>query len=397
MSLPPLRLKKNEHRRLRAGHPWVYSNQVDTDRTPLGVFQAGELVCVETSNGRVMGTAYINPRCLICARLLSRDPCVQLNRSLLVHRLNVALSLRARLYEEPCYRLVFGESDALPGLVVDRYGDTLVVQIGTAGMERVRDAIVEALLQVLAPRTIILRNDTAVRELEALPRYVDCVHGEAPGYVEIREGPARFLVSPVHGQKTGWYYDQRDNRRRLSTLARQIRVLDAFCYTGAWGVLAAMAGARHVCCLDSSASALQQVGEHAELNGVADRLRTLRGDAFEVLAELRRDGQRFDVVVLDPPALIRRKRDLKVGTIGYRRLNQMAMELLERDGILVSASCSFHLRRDRLQEIIWQGARHRNRIVQILHHGAQGPDHPVHPALPETGYLKTIFSRVLPG
>lgn len=396
MNLSPLRLKKNEHRRLRGGHLWVFSNQVDTAQTPLSDFAAGDLVRVEASNGRALGTGYVNPRTLICARLVSRDPAVALSRSLLVHRLNVALALRARLYGEPYYRLVYGEGDALPGLIVDRYGDTLVVQITTAGMERQRELIVDALVKVLSPRTIVLRNDARVRELEGLECYVERVLGEAPEPVEIREGAALFRVPVGEGQKTGWYYDQRDNRLRLQPLVRGMRVLDVFSYVGAWGVQAAAAGAEEVICVDSSAAALSLARANGQASGVAERVRTRQGDAFEVLAAMRAERERFDVVVVDPPAFIKRRKDYKEGAIAYRRLNQMAMQLLQRDGVLVSASCSYHLAREALTDILLQSARHLDRSLQVLYHGSQGPDHPVNPAIPETAYLKAIFARVLP-
>lgn len=396
MTISPLRLKKNEHRRLRAGHLWVFSNQVDIAQTPLGNFTAGDLVRVEESNGRALGTGYVNPRSLICARLVSRDPALILNRSLLVHRLNVALALRARLYAAPYYRLVYGEGDGLPGLVVDRYGDALVAQITTAGMERQREQIVDALVKVLSPRTIVFRNDAPVRELEGLDLYVERVLGETPELAEIPEGGAVFRAPVDEGQKTGWYYDQRDNRLRLAPLAKSMRVLDVFSYAGAWGVQAAAAGADKVICVDSSAAALSLATTNSDANGVAERVETQQGDAFEVLAAMRAERERFDVVVLDPPAFIKRKKDYKQGAVAYRRLNQMAMQLLQRDGILVSASCSYHLSRAALEDIVLQSARHLDRSCQVLYQGYQGPDHPVHPAIPETAYLKAIFARVLP-
>lgn len=392
----PLRLRKDEDRRLRAGHLWVYSNEVDVAATPLREFQPGQPVTIQASNGKFLGAGYINPNVLLCARLVSRDPDHPLGPSLLVHRLNVALSLRERLYAKPFYRLVYGEGDGLPGLIVDRYGDLCVAQITTAGMERLKDDILAALQKVVKPAAVLWRNDSPVRELEGLERTVADAAGVVPDAVEIEEDGLRFRIAPRTGQKTGWFYDQRDNRARLDRYVQGRRVLDVFSYTGAWGVRAAARGARDVLCVDSSAAALDQVAVNAALNGVGDRVQTRQGDAFAVLKALREARERFDVVVVDPPAFIKRRKDFKEGTLAYRRLNEMAMQVLDRDGILVSCSCSQLLARETLAQTLLQGARHLDRNLVILEQGRQGPDHPVHPAIPETDYLKVILARVLP-
>ena len=392
----PLRLRKDEDRRLRAGHLWVYSNEVDVAATPLREFQPGQPVTIQASNGKFLGAGYINPNVLLCARLVSRDPDHPLGPSLLVHRLNVALSLRERLYAKPFYRLVYGEGDGLPGLIVDRYGDLCVAQITTAGMERLKDDILAALQKVVKPAAVLWRNDSPVRELEGLERTVADAAGVVPDAVEIEEDGLRFRIAPRTGQKTGWFYDQRDNRARLDRYVQGRRVLDVFSYTGAWGIRAAARGARDVLCVDSSAAALDQVAVNAALNGVGDRVQTRQGDAFVVLKALREARERFDVVIVDPPAFIKRRKDFKEGTLAYRRLNEMAMQVLDRDGILVSCSCSQLLARETLAQTLLQGARHLDRNLVILEQGRQGPDHPVHPAIPETDYLKVILARVLP-
>ena len=392
----PLRLRKDEDRRLRAGHLWVYSNEVDIAATPLREFQPGQPVTIQASNGKFLGAGYINPNVLLCARLVSRDPDHPLGPSLLVHRLNVALSLRERLYAKPFYRLVYGEGDGLPGLIVDRYGDLCVAQITTAGMERLKDDILAALQKVVKPAAVLWRNDSPVRELEGLERAVADAAGVVPDAVEIEEDGLRFRVAPRTGQKTGWFYDQRDNRARLDRYVQGRRVLDVFSYTGAWGIRAAARGARDGLCVDSSAAALDQVAVNAALNGVGDRVQTRQGDAFVVLKALREARERFDVVIVDPPAFIKRRKDFKEGALAYRRLNEMAMQVLDRDGILVSCSCSQLLARETLAQTLLQGARHLDRNLVILEQGRQGPDHPVHPAIPETDYLKVILARVLP-
>jgi 23S rRNA (cytosine1962-C5)-methyltransferase len=392
----PLRLRKEEDRRLRAGHLWIYSNEVDVAATPLRDFQPGQPVTIQASNGKFLGSGYINPNVLLCARLVSRDPDHPLGPSLLVHRLNVALSLRERLYNRPFYRLVYGEGDGLPGLIVDRYGDLCVAQLTTAGMDRLKDDILAALQKVLKPAAVLWRNDGSMRELEGLDRYVADAAGVVPETVEIEEDGLRFQVAPHTGQKTGWFYDQRDNRARLNRYVQGRRVLDMFSYTGAWGVRAMARGAREVLCVDSSTAALEQVTVNARLNGVADGVRIQHGDAFEVLKSLREARERFDVVIVDPPAFIKRRKDFKEGALAYRRLNEMAMQVLERDGLLVSCSCSQLLPRETLTQTLLQGARHLDRNLVVLEQGRQGPDHPVHPAIPETDYLKVILARVLP-
>jgi len=391
-----LRLGKNQDRRLRAGHLWIYSNEVDSQATPLKGFEPGQAVDIENAQGKWMGLAYVNPNSLICARLVTRNRGIALDGSLLVHRIKVALALRERLYTGPYYRLLFGEADGTPGVVVDRYGDYLVVQVTTAGMEVLKHALVDALVKVLKPTGIIMRNDGGVRELEGLTRYVELAYGEVPDRVLVEEGGCRFEVSLDEGQKTGWFYDQTANRDQFMRYVEGKRVLDVCSYVGAWSVRAAHAGASEVTAVDVSAQALQQLEQNASLNRVGDKVKAVRGDAFQVLRDLRAEREHFDIVVLDPPAFIKRKKDLKEGTLAYRRLNESALGLLGRDGVLVTASCSFHMQGDQLLRTVQQSARHRDRSLQLLQQGQQGPDHPIHPAIPETAYLKAFYLRVLP-
>ncbi len=394
-TLPPLRLKKNEERRVRAGHVWVYSNEVDNGVTPLKAFTPGQAVQIQAHNGKSVGNGYVNPASLICARLVSRDPAYVLDRSLIVHRLKVALSLRELLFDRPFYRLVYGESDQLPGLVIDRYGDVCVVQLTTAGMEAVREQVLEALDKVIHPKGVVLRGDSSIRKFEGLDSYVETL-GEVPEQVMVEESGLKFEVSLQEGQKTGWFYDQRMNRQRLRAYSKDKRVLDVFSYVGGWGLQAAAGGAGEVFCVDASESALDRLHASAEANNFGDTVASIQGDAFEVLAQLRADQERFDVVVLDPPAFIKRRKDGKAGEQAYHRINQMGMQVLKKDGILVTASCSHHLAEDQFQKILLQSSRHLDRSLQILERGHQAPDHPVHPAIPETSYLKALFCRVLP-
>ena len=396
MTLPSLRLKANADRRLRAGHLWVYSNEVDTAATPLSGFAAGDQATLEAAGGKPLGIVGVSPNNLICARLLSRDLKHSLDKSLLVHRIQVALSLRDRLFDQPCYRLIYGDSDLLPGLVVDRFHDHLVVQLASATMERNKDAVLEALVQVLKPRGVLWKNDSSARDAEGLERYVDTAFGVVPEWVALEENGVKFEAPVLQGQKTGWFYDHRMNRARLAPYVKGKRVLDLFSYIGGWGVQAAAFGASEVFCVDASAFALDGVERNAALNGVAEKMTCVEGDAFEAMRELKNAEERFDVVITDPPAFIKRKKDIKNGEAAYRRLNETAMRLLNKDGILVSASCSMHLAEDNLQNILLGSARHLDRNIQLLERGSQGPDHPVHPAIPETRYIKSITCRILP-
>ncbi|MGE8497282.1 MAG: class I SAM-dependent rRNA methyltransferase [Pseudomonas sp.] len=396
MSLPSLRLKANADRRLRAGHLWVYSNEIDVAATPLNGFAPGAQAVLEAAGGKPLGIVAVSPNNLICARLLSRDVKHVLDKSLLVHRLNVALSLRERLFDKPCYRLVYGDSDLLPGLVVDRFFDILVVQLASATMEQHKDDVLAALVQVIKPSGILLKNDSAARDAEGLERYVDTPFGVVPEWVALEENGVKFEAPVIEGQKTGWFYDHRMNRARLAPYVKGKRVLDLFSYIGGWGVQAAAFGASEVFCVDASAFALDGVERNATLNGFAEKVTCVEGDVFAALRELKSAEERFDVVIADPPAFIKRKKDHKNGEAAYRRLNETAMRLLNKDGILVSASCSMHLEEDNLQNILLTSARHLDRNIQLLERGAQGPDHPVHPAIAETRYIKSLTVRLLP-
>lgn len=388
--LPALRLKRNEDRRLQAGHLWIFSNEVDTQQTSLAKFKAGELVRVLAHNDRALGLAYVNPQSLISARLLEtwKIP----DAAWLAARIRAALSLRERLYPKPYYRLVYGESDGLPGLVIDRFGATCVVQIGTAGMEKLKVPIQQALEEVLRCDALLFKNDSSARDMEGLPRYVEAAKGTIDSGLIIEDG-LEFQAPLAEGQKTGWFFDQAANRRALSKYLRKgARVLDMFSYVGAWGVRAAHGGAREVLCVDSSAAALELAVSNAERNKA--QIVAVRGDAFDVLEDMAKKGARFDIVIVDPPAFAKRKRDLPKALAAYRRLNQLAMQVIIDDGILVSCSCSYHVSPEELQNAIAKAARAAGKHLQVLEMGGQAPDHPVHPAIPETRYLKAYFCRV---
>jgi len=388
-------LKKGQERRLNQGHLWIYSNEIDSQKTPLKNFQAGEQVVVTSSQGKDLGIAYINPHSLIAARMVSRKTSLLLDRSLFVHRIKIALSLRERLFDKPYYRLIFGESDLLPGLVVDRFNEVLVIQITTAGMENQREALIEALDKVLKPSVIVLKNDVKIREMEELNCYSEVVKGTLNDSTIVEENHTLFQIDLLKGQKTGWFYDHRINRSGVQNFAEGKRVLDLFSYAGAWGLQAAKAGAAEVYCVDASEQALDWLDNSAKLNGFSN-ITSIQANVFDALKHLREEREKFDIVIVDPPAFIKRKKDYKEGVNAYRRVNQMAMQLCSRDAILVSASCSHHLPAETLLQQIQGSARHLDRFVQLLAQGHQSPDHPIHPAMPETAYIKSFMTRVLP-
>jgi len=389
-----VRLNKHEEKRLLQGHLWIYSNEVDTKQTPFAHFSSGQLVDFEDSRGRCLGRGYINPKTLLCGRLLTKDPEEKIDQDFFIRRIKNAVSLRQALYTKPYYRLIYGESDFLPGLIVDRYGDLLVVQITTAGMETLRDIVIASLVDVLSPSAILLRNDHNMRLTEGLPQYVEAAYGEPPRRQLIEENETTFSIDPWEGQKTGWFYDHRENRRQLRRLVAGKRVLDVFTYVGAWAIQAAVYGADQVWAVDSSAPALAKCAENAELNQCSAKIKTIQNDAFDQLKLFAEEKTQFDVIILDPPAFIKKRKDHPQGFQAYKRLNTLALQILTKNGVLISASCSHHLSEQDLQQVICAAGQTAHRDIQILTRGHQGLDHPIHPAIPETDYLKAVFCHV---
>ena len=388
-----LRLKKGADRRLRAGHLWVYSNEVDIVATPLKAMSVGSEVAVEDASGKFVAMATVNPASLICARLYSREKGRGLDQPLIVSRLQQALQFREACFAKPYYRAIFGDSDLLPGLVVDRFGDYLSAQLTTAAMDQRRDVVIAALDEVFSPKGVVFRNQGPFRQMEGLPEAVEVVVGDVPELVELEENGTRFLAPVMTGQKTGWFYDHRINRQQLQKLSKDKTVLDVYSYVGGWGVQAAVAGAKAVTCVDVSGDALDLAQQNAELNQYSGQFSCLQGKANDIMKALIDAGQTFDVVVLDPPAFIKRKKDQRQGEKAYHQANQLALRLLAPGGILVSASCSMHLPQQTLMDVVKTAAAHRHRQLQVFSIGGQGPDHPIHPAIPETNYLKAIFAR----
>lgn len=389
-----LRLKKNEDRRLRAGHLWIYSNEIDTAATPLKNFTPGQEVLVEASDKTQLGMAYVNPQSLIAARLFSRLPNTQLDTDFFIGKIRDALALRQQLYPKPYYRLIFGDSDHLPGLVVDRYNDVLAVQLNTAGMDAKKDFIVDALHSVIPEITsIILRNDSSSRQQEGLDSSVSIGYGNPCEKILIEENNTLFHAPSLTGQKTGWFYDHRANRLRMQDYVTNKRVLDVFSYLGGWGIQAAQFGAKEVVCVDASALAVDFITANAALNNLQDKVQVICDDAFDALKKLHTAKEKFDVVILDPPAFVKKMKDKKEGLLAYQRINELALKLLAPNGILISCSCSMHVDFNELLQTIRRASLRTNCELQILERGHQAADHPVHLAIPETDYLKMIILR----
>ncbi len=384
---PSVALLPGRHKRAEMGHPWIFANEVRMDEAARAL-SPGTLVTLRRADDSALGVAMFNPHCLLAARLLDRDAGRPIDRRFLARRLERALRLRQRLYEPPYYRLVHAEVDGLPGLVVDRYGAVLVVQSNAAGMARLEPLVVEALAALLQPQAIVLRNDSPVRVQEGLPAEVRLAMGALDAPVLVHESTAVFPIDPLAGQKTGWFFDQRDNRLWVAGQARGARLLDLYCFTGGFAVQAAYAGAAAVLGIDRSEPALALAGKAAALNAVEHNCSFRRAEVFAEAARLAAAGERFDIVVADPPAFAKSRKEVPAALRGYRKLARLAASLTARDGILFIASCSYNVGAADFAEAVRRGLADAGRSFRILRNAGAGADHPVHPALPESAYLK---------
>jgi 23S rRNA (cytosine1962-C5)-methyltransferase len=389
-SRPIVTLLPGGHRRAEAGHPWVFSNEVQMDAAAKAL-APGSLVTLKRADGRPLGVAMFNPHTLLAARLLDRDAVRPIGRRFLMRRLERALKLRQRLYRAPYYRLVHAEADGLPGLVIDRFGAVLVAQSNAAGMEALQPLLIEALDALLSPAAIVLRNDSAARALEGLGSEVRVALGEVEGPVTVEENGTLFGADVLAGQKTGWFFDQRDNRGFVAGLAQGARVVDLYCYSGGFAVAAARAGAASVTGIDRSEAALALAVGAAERNGVGEVCEFRRAEVFAEAAALAVAGERFDVVIADPPAFARSKRDVPAALRGYRKLARLAAGLATPGGFVFLASCSHNVGAAEFAEAARRGLADAGRTGRILREAGAGPDHPVHMALPESAYLKSLI------
>jgi 23S rRNA (cytosine1962-C5)-methyltransferase len=389
---PVIRLKTREGRRVKSGAPWAFANELALD-PPVKALPPGTQVVLAAEDGTPIGAGYFNPKSLIAVRLLGK-PETAFDVPFFSKKLRHALALREAFFSEPYYRLIHAEGDQLPGVVADRFGDTLVVQITTAGMDQLTETFLSALDDVIAPACVILRNDTPARALETLESYVRIAKGDLPPQLTVKENGALYLADPQAGQKSGWYFDQRDNRRFMAELARGKRVLDACCYSGGFGVLAAVHGAAYVTGVDSSTPALDLARAAAQANNV-DALCTFRkGDVFVELERLARTSERFDIVIADPPPFAPSRKDIETGARAYRKLARLSASLVAPGGYLMLASCSHNMSADRFALECAAGIGRAGRSVRLIRQAGAGPDHPVHPTLPETAYLKALAYAV---
>ena len=379
-----------EHeRRLRAGSPWIYSNEIKPE-AGLRTLEPGTLVKVSFADGKAYGLAHYNPHSLIAGRVLTRSRDVEIGPAFFERRFARALALRQMLFDTPYYRLAHGEADGLPGLIVDRYDDTLVAQVNTAGMDKAQDAWIAALDRMFAPRRIVFKGDAPVRALEGLAEDVRMVKGAETEATFAQEDGRRFLIDPVGGQKTGWFYDQRANHAFAARFAAGREVLDLYSYGGGFGLAAAAGGARSVLMVDRSQAALANADESAKLQDVADRCSFERADAYDMLDRSGKQRRKFGLVICDPPAFVKSKKDLKAGLRGYRKLAALAAPVVAEQGFLMISCCSHNVDADAFLSEVWAGIREAGRGGRVLHRGGASADHPIHPALPETVYLKFL-------
>jgi 23S rRNA (cytosine1962-C5)-methyltransferase len=391
---PQITLLPGFHRRAEGGHPWVYSNEIVMD-TAAKALQPGTLVTLRRAPSagqgeRPFGVAMFNPHTLIAARLLDRDAGRAIDKRFFARRFERALRLRERLYDAPYYRLVHAEADGLPGLVIDRFGAVLVIEANTAGMDRLTPVIIEALQGLLSPEAIVLRNDSPARTQERLPSETRVALGAIAGPVMVEENGTVFAADLLAGQKTGWFFDQRDNRAFIAGLAGGARILDLYCYSGGFAVAAAHKGALSVLGIDSSAPALALAAEAARKNGVAERALFRRGEIFAEAAALAAAGERFDIVIADPPPFARSKRAVPAALRGYRKLAHLAAQVTAPSGFLFLASCSYNVGALEFADAVRRGLADAGRLARILKSTGASPDHPIHPALPESAYLKAL-------
>ena len=392
---PRVRLRpKVDARRIRHGHPWAYANEVVTDRRTKAL-APGTLAVLEDEARNPLGVVAVNPASRIFARMLDRDPAAQVDGTWLRTRLQRALALRERLYDAPYYRLIHAEADGLPGVIIDRFGDVLVVQPNAAWAEVLLDPLVEAAMDVTGAATVIKNASGRTRTLEGLDDLSGVVRGDAPqAPLPVPMNGATYLADVMGGQKTGLFYDQRPNHAFAKRLSAGARVLDVFSHVGGFGLAALAGGAAQVTCVDGAAPALALAADGATRIGAADRFDTRQGDAFDVLTALGDEGARFDMVICDPPAFAPSKKALDAGLRAYERIARLGAALVSEGGILGLCSCSHAADLGRFHAASARGIGRAGRAAALIHTGFAGPDHPQLPQLAESGYLKALFFRL---
>ena len=389
---PRLKLRPGAHKRLKFGHPWVYSNEVDMEPATKAL-PPGSVVTVTDAGGGVLATAHFNPRTLIAARVLAA-PDIAIDRAFIVELLKQALALRERLFDRPYYRLVHAEADGLPGLIVDRFADACVIQPNSAGMDAASADIAAALAEVVGAKTVILRGDNSARCLEGLAEEVRGLVGSVTGPVPVEENGVTFYADLQSGQKTGWFFDQRDNHAFMASLAKGASVLDLYTHTGGFALPAARAGATRVLGVDRSQPALDLATKGADANRVTETCAFERAEVFSFLEAALARKATWDVVIADPPPFIKSKKDQKAGLQGYRKLARLCAGVTAPGGFLFIASCSHNAPVEEFTEAVARGLEDASRHGRIIRTAGAGPDHPVHPKLPESAYLKAVVLQL---
>jgi 23S rRNA (cytosine1962-C5)-methyltransferase len=389
-----IKLKKGQDRKINAGHPWVYSNEIESS-PDLSSIPSGGLVKVVNAFGNFLGFGYYNRHSLIAVRILTKKEHQEINQDLLTKKIEQALKLREDFFSSPYYRLVHSEADGLAGLIIDRFDNLLVLQVATAGMENLLDILIAALNAIFSNPTIILRNDIAARKLEGLQEYVKVLQGKLPEQNILVENDLKFNFDPINGQKTGWFFDQRENRKFVSSLVKGKDMLDCYCYNGGFGINAAVAGANSVTFIDSSDLAIKNVKENITLNNLSGgNFEFINGKVFDELENLTKTGRKFQVVVLDPPAFVKSKKDFFAGIKGYEKLTKLAAKLVAKNGYLFIASCSHNASLQDLIRSSASGIDKAGKSAKIVRVFGAGYDHPLHPFLPESEYLKSITYQI---
>ncbi|MDP3026028.1 MAG: class I SAM-dependent rRNA methyltransferase [candidate division Zixibacteria bacterium] len=388
-----IRLKRNEDKRIREGHLWVFSNEIDELIEAKG---EGEVVEVHDSRGGFLAKGYYNRHSLIAIRVLTYEKDEKIDGDFFFKRIEQALKYRHRIYPQlSSYRVVYSEGDFLPGLIIDRYEKNLVLQILTLGMEKFEAEIIKACEKLFLPARIVLRNDTSFRELESLVQGVKIVKGDIESPALIEEFGLKFFVDLKEGQKTGFFFDQKENRLMGAIYAKGRKVLDCFCYTGAWGIASTKNGAKGVLGIDSSEKSLELAQKNAKLNEVEKLCTFVKGDSFDVLRGLVQKNEKFDMVILDPPAFVKSKSKLVEGMKGYKEINLQALKLLDKGGILISCSCSHNFSKDLFMEMLKSAAKDAHKTLRLIEFRTQAKDHPILLSMPETEYLKCAILEVV--
>lgn len=388
-----LSLKKNEERRILNGHQWVFSNELQ--EVPKHV-ASGKVVRLQSNSGRFLGIGFFNAHSLIAFRLLSSQD-EKIGHDFFERRILEAAGLRDRLYPSAvsnACRLVHSESDRLPGLIIDRFGSSFSIQTFSAGMEQHLEVICEVIQKLYNPKAIVIRNESKLRELEGLETYKRIAHGDASEPVEIHDSGIRYQVDLLEGHKTGFFLDQRENRKRIRPFAPGAEVLDVFTSDGGFALNAAFAGAKNVLAIDASDSALLRTRRNAELNNLQG-IETECGDAFDALEKLCGSGKRFDLVILDPPSMTKSRKTIPTALKAYRKLNRLGIQAVKKGGILATASCSHHVTDDIFLETVQKAGLEQGRFLRLLDFATQAPDHPVNLAMPETKYLKFALFHIV--